>query len=888
VSARWERELDEEVEHHLEQLTAAHIARGLTPDQARAAARLDFGAVVRVREEYRDQRGFRWWGDLRQDASYAVRSLHRNRGFAVVAVLTLALGIGATTAIFSVVNSALLRPLPYAGGERLVRIHAVITAVDGQDRRIPVSLSAADRDTLAMRARTLDHVASAALVLMNRRGADPRWLGARVSASAFPMLGVQPLIGRVFDAKDERLGAHTLILGERAWRRDFGADPGVIGRTITIENVLGTPDRTVYTIVGVMPERFEYPNPRALYWLPFRVALANGPPPRVSVVARLAEGISVDAAATDLSPVLHELWGQRQGTLPVKGYEVVGEHAERVRLVRPALIAVSGAVGFVLLIACVNVGSLMLTRTAARQREIAIRSAIGAGRGRLVRLAMTEGVVLATLGSIAGAVVAYGSVRLLQMLTGSPYRVDLDIDGRTTFPGLETISFDTSVLWFAVLLATAVAAFLAIAPALHYMRTSPGVALRSGSGATARGSAGRLLGMRGVLIVTEVALAMILLVAGGLLMASFVRLTSVDAGFDADNVLTFQVSLSADQYPADRVRTFSESLTTRLKDLPGVHAAAYANQLPMVNLHDTAGGLWRTPDPSRRGGPRDAPDARIVSHEFLETLGIPVVAGRGLSADDRQGRARVLLVNDALARRDFGGRRAIGQQVFVGADPEPWEIVGITANVRQLWLNHEAEPQFFIDARQWNGRGLLFPVGAYYAVRTTGDPRAIAGAIERTVRQLEPQGVVFNVAPMQDLVSATVGRPRLYAVLLGLFAAIGLTLAVIGVYGVIAYGVEQRTREISVRMALGAQRQDVLAMIMRGGLLLTLTGIGIGVLGAAATTRLLESMLFGVTPLDVQIFVATAGLFALVAAIASFVPARRATRLDPLLALRAD
>jgi predicted permease len=382
-------------------------------------------------------------------------------------------------------------------------------------------------------------------------------------------------------------------------------------------------------------------------------------------------------------------------------------------------------------------------------------------------------------------------------------------------------------------------------------------------------------------------MAMILLVGGALLIRSFLRLSSVDPGYTADGVLTFQVSLPLDRYPDERLRTFAERLIERVRVLPGVESAAYANQVPLVGLRDTAGGLWRTPDTTRKPAPR-APDARFVSRDYLEVMGIRVIAGRGFRDSDVEGRPRVLLINESLARRDFAGQDPLGQLVYMGRDPVPWEIVGIVANVRQFGLDREAEDQFFVDLRQWSGTGPLFPTGAYYAVRASGGEATLIAGVRSVIRDLESQAALFSVAPMRQLVSATISRPRMYAVLLGIFAGVGLVLAAIGIYGVMAYSVARRTREIGIRRALGAPRARVVGLVLGQSAALTAVGILVGLAGAAATTRYLQGMLFGLTPLDPSTFIIVSVLFAIVALVAAFVPARRATRVDPLVALRAE
>jgi len=381
---------------------------------------------------------------------------------------------------------------------------------------------------------------------------------------------------------------------------------------------------------------------------------------------------------------------------------------------------------------------------------------------------------------------------------------------------------------------------------------------------------------------------MMLLVAGGLLMHSFVKLARVDPGYDAVNVVTFQVALPGDRYPGPRLKAFAEDVVARLRVIPGVHGAAYANQLPLVGLRDTAGGLRKTPDPNSPPVP-DGPDARVVSRDYLNVMGIQVIAGRGLSEQDAAGQPGAIVINQALARRQFPNENPIGQTVYVGRFPHPWQIVGIVEDVRQFGLDRAPEPQFFIDMRQWPGTGLLlFPVGAYYAIRADHDAGEIIAAARRQIRDIDVEAGLFNVATMEQLVATTIARPRMYAVLLGIFAAVGVVLAAVGIYGVLAYSVTRRTREIGIRMALGAQPSAVMRLVLGQSFVLTGVGVGLGVAGAAMMTRYLKGMLFGLTPLDPMTFAAVSVLFAAVAAIASFVPAHRATTVNPLVALRAE
>lgn len=615
--------------------------------------------------------------------------------------------------------------------------------------------------------------------------------------------------------------------------------------------------------------------------MPFQLAVPGGGAAiRGPLLGRLADGLTLQAGVAELEPIVREI----RRHVPEIRYELVREQDELVAPVKPALLVLTMAVGFVLLIACVNVANLLLARTAARQREMAIRTALGAGRGRLVGQALTESLILALLGGVVGTGLALGGVQLLQSLATTLSRIDLGTG--LTFPRLDEVGIDTSVLVFTIVMSVVSGMLFGLAPAFRCSGSNPIDALKGPAGSSAPAfGLGQRLGLRSVLVIAEIGMAMVLLVGGGLLIHSFAKLSNVAPGYDPADVLTFQVSLPVDRYPDARLRTFAEDFVTRLRLVPGVRAAAYANQLPMVNLIDTAGGLWPTPDPMRAPLPTGQ-DARFVSKEYLDVMGIRVLAGRGFGENDAPGQPRVLLVNQALADRSFPGENPVGRLVYIGRDPTPWEIVGIVDNVRQLGLDRAPEPQFFADLRQWSSNGSLFPVGAYYAIRVDGDAAAIISNVRNIVRDLDTQAALFNIASMEQLVATTISRPRMYAVLLGIFAAVGVVLAAIGVYGVMAYSVTQRTREIGIRMALGAQRLQVMGLVLRQSMVLTVLGIALGLAGAAAVTRYLEGLLFGLTPLDPMTFIVVSVMFASVAAFASYLPARRATKIDPLTALR--
>lgn len=866
---RADRELERELAAHVALAEEDLVRRGLPPAEARAAA----ARVVRpdhIRELHRETRSFPWLEDLRRDVPYALRGLRRTPALAAAAVVTLALGIGAATTVFSIVHAVALEPLRYSPhGDRLVRLRAHLPAdpVSGAPARSNFLLmTPADLDVVQQRTRLLSHVAILGASVMGLAGHDDaaRIGAVRATASVFPLLDMPPLLGRALDTRDETTGADVVVIGYQMWHRYFAADPEIVGREIALDSVLGVRARRPYTVVGVMPEQFSTGLTRQI-WLPMPAA-GQG-----LLMARLAEGVTPAAALAELDPVVRELRGHGSDVR----YELVLEHEELVRPVRPALRMLAMAAGLLLLIACVNVTNLLLARGLARDREMAMRRSLGATRGRLVRQALTESAIIALAGAAGGVAVAFAGVRLLHALVADDMRMDLV--GQIAFPRIGEVSVDATALGVAVALGLATGLLVGVVPALRTSR----VTHASGRTVTTGGR------VQASLVAAQVALATALLVAGGLVLSGFGRLVGADTGYHAGGVVTFQVSLPADTYTDDRLLGFAETLAERLRGLPAVQAAAYANQLPLVALRDTAGGLWRTADPERRGAPGGA-DARYVSHDYLRVMGVRVVEGRGLDAGDGAGQPRVLLVNRALAEREFPGESAIGQQVYVGRDTEPWTVVGVVDDLRQFALERPAEPQFFIDLRQWTGGMPLFPGGAYFAIRSDASVDVLLPDIGAAVRTVEPAASVFHAASMAQLVDQAISVPRLYVVALALFAVLGLTLAVVGLYSVLAYGVVQRHREIGIRMALGARRRQVVALVVGDGWRMTAVGLAAGLVGAAAFAQTLESLLYGVPPLDVATYGTVALVLAVVATLAALLPARRATTIDPAITLRCE
>ena len=897
---RWRRRTDddfaEEIQAAIELETDRLIASGMSPEEARGAALRRFGNVTRAQERFYESRRTLWLDDLQRDVRYALRTLGRNPGFTTVAVLTLALGIGATTAIFSVVNAVLIRPLPYPDADRLVRLAS--HPPSGVRPAPRMNLRPGELAELRQRSTTLAHAGISTLSFMSMTTAAGtiRLEGARVSPAIFHMRGVVPVLGRVFDVEAERPGADdVIILSEQTWRRYFNGDAEVLGRVVSMEDVFATRGPSgdaqggqQYTIVGVMPSHFDADG-RFQFWIPFSLpASAAGPQQAGGLSARLADGVTSEAAAAEVGEIVRILLQHPAGTT----YELVRDQDMLVAPVRPALLVLMAAVVMVLLIACVNVTSLLLARNASRQREIAVRLSLGASRSRMVRQLVTESLTLAVSGSIAGTALAFWGVHLLRSLAGTLSRMDLGL--QLPFPRLQEIQVDATALGSALALSFACGIVCGLAPAFGHSRTVRLEALRQ-AGATASGGASLRRGnSRALLVVVEVATALVLLVGAGLLIRSFLSLATTDSGYDPGGVLTFQVGLPADRYPADRLKPFADDLIARARLIPGVQASAYARQLPLVAIVESASFRRQ---PSAPAGDlsvwppiRASADMRLVSFEYFDVLGIRIVAGRGFREDDGASAPRVLVINEALAHRDFSGENPVGQFVYAGRDSIPWLIAGVSRDVRQSTVEEPAVPQFFADYRQWpdaNGPAFTF-LGPYYALRHDGDDAFVVSALQDLVHRIDAGAGLFNVATMEQIVANRISRPRLYTVLLGLFAAVAGVLSVIGLYSVTVYSVAQRTAEIGIRMALGAQRRQVLSLVLGQSLVLTASGIALGIAGAAATTRLLGGMLYGITPLDVPTFVVVAVVFAGTAIGAAWIPASRATKVDPLVALRCE
>jgi putative ABC transport system permease protein len=797
------------------------------------------------------------------DVRFALRLLIKRPGFAAVAILTLALGIGATTAIFTVVHAILLSPLPFPDADRLAEVR--IVGRDGEIFPLP------DADFVAWRDQnqTADAIAvwSEDQATLSGDGAAERIGTAAVTDRFFAVLGARPLIGRVFREGDDKPAApKTLLLSHAFWMRRFHGDPNVVGRTLALGGV-------AHTIVGVMPAGFTFPWETVEVW---QIQTIDPPPRRgpfyTRGLARMKPNVTLNELRANLGVVTKGL--MRQYPAPEDWtLDAIPLHESLVGGVKQALWVLFGAVGFLLLIATANVANLLLARAATREREMALRGALGAGRARIVGQLLTESVVLAVVSGGLGLAIASSGTRALLAL--APEGI----------PRLGEVRMNVPVFLFALASAAICGIVFGLVPAWRAARTPLVETLKEGG----RGGVGAgHRRVQRVLVVAEIALALVLSAGAGLMMRSLAELQRVSPGFDPGRLLTFQLSLPQAQYPqTSKVRAFYDQLVQRLEALPGVRAAGLAISLPPNLLHVTDNfmveGQVLPPNQSAPVGP-----VVMVSDAFFTALGVPLVRGRVFDERDEEKAPTVVIVNDALAKKYFAGVDPIGRRFKIGgperpiAATNPWmTVVGVVGDVKYSGLDAAPQPTYYMPYRQspWRGQ--------YVVVRAaTGDPRTLSNSVREIVASLDKNIPVTAMKTMDELMTASVAPPRFRTVLVTVFALVGLLLAAIGIYGVMAYAVAERTHELGVRIALGADRAAVLRLVLGEALALAAIGITIGLAGAFATTRLIQSLLFGVTSTDALTFAGISALLAVTALVASYVPARRAMRVDPMIALR--
>ena len=804
---------------------------------------------------------------LRQDVRYAIRRLLKSPGFTLVAVLTLALGIGANSAIFSVVNGVLLKPLPYAEPDRLVGLYHLF-----EGHR--ATMSGPNFTDVRKMSKTLADAAaiSRSRVILTGQGEHVRLDGAEVSANLFNVLGVRPILGRIFNDDENQPGHNKVaVLAYGLWQQRFGGDRKVIGKRITLD---GMP----IEVVGIMPRDFAYPAGRVI-WTPLEYTEAFTTSQRgawyLSAVGRVKPRIPIEQVTAEIQTIGKQLAKQYPDSNEGLDVTAMSLHEAMVGNIRQAVFVLLGAVGFVLLIACTNVANLLLARAATRETEMAVRSALGAGRGRLVRQLLTESAILGAAG---------GALGLLLGIWGVDALISLEPQG---IPRLSEIRIDTTVACFTLALSIATGLLFGLVPAFHSTSTSlSGVLKEAGRGAlTTRGGAR----MRGALVIAEMALAVMLLAGAGLLIRSFTKLASVDPGFHATQALTFELSLPDSRYEQEPQQVgFFDQLLPRLRAIPGVQSAGAAMSLPMsgsnfVLTFEVAG---RPPVPPSQ---QPAMQIRVATTEYFQTIGIPLKRGRSFREDDRLGSPPVVLITESAARQYFPSEEPIGKTITLGwgrgkGTPRAGgEVVGIVGDVKETGLDEAEPPQLYMPYRQW-------PVQSMSVVlKTAVPPATVADAARRAVYATDPNMPAANVRTLEQIVARSISQPRFYTTLLAIFAGLALVLAAIGIFGVLSYAVAQRTREIGIRMALGAQERTVLGLVVRQALLLAAAGVGIGVILALGLSRsLVSKMLFSTSPHDAATFVTVAALLGAVALVASYIPARRATRVDPIVALRSE
>lgn len=866
--SRSKRELDREIRFHVEQQIADNVAVGMSPQEARRDALIKLGGVERVKEEVRDARWETLLDNFFRDVHFAVRHLRKDRRFALVTVLVLALGIGASTAIFSVVNAALLRPLPYRDPSRLVWADEYMPHF--RDSVVPnpefTNWSTNNRTFEGMLA-----YGGGGQSNLTGAGEPERIETSSVTANFLAVLGIQPALGRAFLPEEDKPGGRLVVLlTDSLWRRKFGADPGVIGKFIHL-------DGQAYAVVGVLPASFHFPGkgmvPECLE--PFQLApKVDWTPKRLSltrVIGRLAPGVSLSQARADLTT----LAAQSNSAIPAAfvrmrdglQVQVIPLHQKIVGDVRSALLVLLSAVLFVLLIACVNVANLQLVRTAGRQKELAVRAAIGAGRARLIQLLLTEGALLAAMGGAAGLLLAFLGVRLLR------------ISMPATIAQIGFIAIDRPVLLFTFAATCITAVLFGLAPALRASNPDVNEMLKEGGARPSGLSIHR--GYGGVLVVVECALAFLLLVGSGLLIRSFIRLSSVAPGFDPTNVLTVNTQLPESTYLTEQQRkAFFLGVAERLRALQGVRSVGFTTQIPLTHWGSSSFLVEGQPEPPP--GTLPAVFDSEVSPNYFQTMYIPLIAGRTFTLSDIASDSQVVIVSAAFAQRFLPAGAPLSRRIRLGAPSSPWStIVGVVGDIRYAGLDHASDPLVYLPYS-----GKIHAERATVVLRSDQDPGGLIPAVRVQFAAVDPSQPVFDILTMQQRIDESIETPRFYMTLLTLFASLALILATVGIYGVISYFVSQRTHEIGIRMALGAAPGDVLRLVIGQGLALILVGLTLGAGGSLLLTRYLGSLLFEIRPIDPLTIVCVGVLLVVVALVACCVPARRAASVDPLIALR--
>ena len=861
---RHDRELDEEVQFHLDMLASRYEREGMSPDSARASARRNFGRVTTIKETYRRQRGVPAIEAILRDLKYAVFSLRKAPVFTVTVLLSLALGIGANSAIFSVVNAVLLKPLPYPQSERLVLVTRRYPTYEGQYLDARRVFAVADNATSFEALATIGPVTGFNLVT----GDGAEYVRAlSISHEYIRVLGVAPSDGRAFVPEEDRPSpADVAIVSHDLWRRLLNADPAAVGSSVTLSDV-------PYTVVGIMPQDFRS-IPTVDLWIPLGLSQSQSGSFNFLAIGRLADGIDVSQADEEMAVIANGLRANRPDalgrneSLGVRVYEkVVAQN------VRPALLVLVGAVGVVLLIACANTANLLVARAVSRGREMAIRTALGAGRGRILRQLLTESLLLSSVGGLAGLIIAWGTApALLAMSPAAAGWREVHLDGNVVVVTL-VISLVTGLLF-------------GLAPVLTLRRTQLASQLRDDGARTTQTAGASWL--RQMLVTAEVALSVVLLVGAGLLVQTFNNLRSVDFGFDPENVLTAQMSLNGARYrkPEAVVALYRRGLD-RIEQMPDVESAAVVSGLPVERGLNVVVDI---PDGPARVD-NALTDFRYVTPGYFSTMRIPLVLGRAFEDSDEPNAPAVAIVNREFARRMVSDGQPLGRHVQLFSRGALYEIVGVVGDVQERGLGRGGLPVVYVPVTQVDENVLStahYFFQTSWVARTRSSAVGVAEQIREEIRTIDPQQPFSSFRPMNAVVSEALAAPRFHMVLLSLFSALALVLAVAGIYGVTTYTVTARIREIGIRIAIGASARRIVVTVLGQGLVLTVVGIAIGVVGAVVLTRLLNSLVFGVSTTDLGTFVAVSGGLLVAAITASSIPALRAARVDPVQTLRTE
>ena len=863
--SRMESEMDAELRFHIEAFAEDLVRNGVPRQEAMRRARIEFGGIERAKEECRDARGTNFVESLIQDLRYGLRMLRRFPGFTLVAAFSVALGIGANTAVFSVVSTVLLSPLPYADADRLVLVKYRTI----QPRSGPFELTPASYLELRRANKSFEGIADFTASDFNSSGGvdqPERLSGQMVSPSFFSVLKVSPLIGRGFTDDDEKDGApRVAILSYGLWQRHYGGQANVIGETLTL-------DDEHYEVVGVAPRGFDFPRKGTDIWVP-KIFAASEVHDRnsyyLNVIARLKTGVSLDHAQSELNVFAHN-WAESYPENRSLALTLMPLRDTVVQGFQQALVVLQAAVAFVLLIACVNVANLLLARSAVREKEIASRAALGASARRLIRQLLTESVILALVGGTLGLLLATLGIRILKLMNPG------------TIPRLDEVTIDSPVLAFTFGISCLAGFAFGLAPALGLARLDVQRTLKEGGPGS--GAAQRL---RGVLVVAEIALSLVLMVGAGLLIRSFLRLQNVSLGFTPEHLLTLQMRLPKDEaQDSTRVANLFREVIERVQAVHGVQVVGVATALPVMELGIRSSlTIEGRTEPSPGQPPRLA-NNRVVSPGYFRALGIPLIEGRLPSTQDSTQVLPVAVINRAMAKRYWSDENPVGKRFRLQASgtPPPWlTVVGVVGDIHQGGLDTAPVPEFYTPFTQDYPP---FAVPLVLFVRTDGNPWRLISEVREQIGAVEKNLPVFAIQTMEDVLAQWLAPRRFNLLLMSVFAGVALALAAVGIYGVVSYSVSQRTRELGVRVALGAQPRDLLALVIRQGLVLAVTGVVMGLVVSFGLTRWLATLLFGISATDPITLASVASLFMLVALFACYLPARRAMKVDPMVALR--